>query len=124
MKPLKLAYSYWLPLKGFSSITLFGFLVRRRDKKNVPVSDKTWTHESIHHAQSQDFHLWYFGYILFYIWYVLEWILKLPSALFGYRPYYSISFEQSAYRNQNNPEYLKNRKSFDWMKYIFKLKKR
>ena len=124
MKPLKLAYSCWLPFKGFGSITLFGFLVRRKDKKNTPVSDQTWIHENIHRKQVEDFHLWYFGYILFYIFYVLEWLLKVPSALFGYRPYYSISFEQEAYRNQKNADYLEERKHFAWLKYIFNLKKR
>lgn len=124
MKPLKLAYSCWLPFKGFGSITLFGFLVRRKDKKNTPISDQTWIHENIHRKQVEDFHLWYFGYILFYIFYVLEWLLKVPSALFGYRPYYSISFEQEAYRNQKNADYLEERKHFAWLKYIFNLKKR
>lgn len=124
MKPLKLAYSFWLPFKGFGSITLFGFLVRRRSKKNTPVSDFMWVHENIHHAQAFDFGLWYFGYILFYLLYVLEWLIKLPTALFGYRPYYSISFEKEAYVNQSNPNYLKERKPFAWAKYIFDLKKR
>lgn len=124
MKPLKLAYSCWLPFKGFGSITLFGFLVRRKDKKNTPISDQTWIHENIHRKQVEDFHLWYFGYILFYIFYVLEWLLKVPSALFGYRPYYSISFEKEAYRNQKNAGYLEERKHFAWLKYIFNLKKR
>ena len=41
MKPLKLAYSCWLPFKGFGSITLFGFLVRRNEKKETSVSDIT-----------------------------------------------------------------------------------
>ena len=124
MKPLKLAYSSWLPFKGFGSITLFGFLVRRKEKKNTPVSDQTWIHESTHHAQAFDFGLWYFGYFIFYILYFIEWLIKCLFALFGYRAYYGISFEQEAYRNQTNSNYLQERKHFAWMKYIFKLKKK
>lgn len=124
MKPLKLAYSCWLPFKGFGSITLFGFLVRRNEKKETSVSDITWNHESIHHQQAQDFHLWYFGYVIFYLLYFIEWLIKCLLAPFGYRAYYSVSFEQEAYRNQTNMNYLKERKPFTWMKYLFKMIKK
>lgn len=124
MKPLKLAYSSWLPFKGFGSITIFNYLVRRKEKKDVPVSETTWTHESIHQAQAYDFGLGIFGYIIFYVLYFIEWLIKCLFSPFGYRAYYGISFEQEAYRNQTNPNYLKERKSFTWLKYIFKLKKK
>ena len=120
----KLKYSRIIPFKGFGSCTVFNSIYRNIKYKDTPISNETLNHELTHIMQCRDFHLWYFGFIIFYIWYVLEWLLKLPSALFGYRPYYSISFEQAAYRNQSNNNYLKERKHFDWMKYIFKLKKK
>lgn len=120
MKPLIIVKNKLFPVKGFGSMTFFNLLLTRKDT----VSQETITHENTHLAQAFDFHLWYFGFIFFYVWYILEWILKLPSALFGYRPYYSISFEQEAYRNQKNTNYLKERKHFAWLKYVFNLKKR
>ena len=39
------------------------------------------------------------------------------------KAYRSISFEQEAYDNQNNLNYLKNRKRFNWVKYILKVKR-
>lgn len=120
MKQLTIVKNKILPIKGFESMTLFNLLLTRKDE----ITQKTINHETTHLYQAFDFKLWYLGFIIFYIWYILEWILKLPSALFGYRPYYSISFEQEAYINQNNNDYLKNRKSFAWLKYIFKLKKK
>lgn len=120
MRQLKIVKNKILPVKGFGSMTLFNLLLTRQDH----VGQQTINHETTHLEQAFDFHLWYFGFIIFYIWYILEWILKLPSALFGYRPYYSISFEQEAYRNQSNPNYLNERKHFAWLKYVFKLKER
>ncbi len=120
MKPLKIVKNKMLPFKGFGSMTFFNLLLTRQDQ----VSQQTINHENTHLAQAFDFHLWYFGFILFYIWYVVEWLLKLPFALFGYRAYYSISFEQAAYRNQSNNNYLKERKHFDWLKYLFKMIKK
>jgi hypothetical protein len=58
---------------------------------------------------------------VFYIWYILEWLLKVPFALFGYKPYKSISFEQEAYQNQRNFDYRTTRKKFCWLKNLFKL---
>ena len=39
------------------------------------------------------------------------------------KAYRSISYEQEAYDNQNNLNYLKNRKRFNWVKYILKVKR-
>ena len=125
MKPLKLAYSCWLPLKGFGSITIFNYLVRRKEKKETPIDEATWIHENIHKYQMHDFGLGLFiGGIIFYLFYFIEWLIKCLFAPFGYRAYYSISFEQEAYRNQKNDKYLEERKHFAWLKYVFKLKKR
>ena len=120
MKPLTIVKNKIIPIKGFGSLTFFNLLLTREDN----VTQQIINHENTHLNQAFDFGLWYFGFIIFYLWYVLEWIFKLPSALFGYRPYYSISFEQEAYINQKDNEYLKNRKHFAWLKYVFKLKKK
>ena len=120
---LKLAYSDFLVPSGYYAITLFGYLVRRKKYKDTLVSSRTWIHENTHHLQSQDFGLGFFGYFIFYILYGLEWLLKLPFAVAGYRIYRSLSFEQESYNNESNPTYLEQRKRFAWVKYIFKLVK-
>ena len=121
---IKLKYSKIIPFKGFGSCTVFNSIYRNIKYKDTPISNETLNHELIHIMQCRDFHLWYFGYFIFYILYFIEWLIKCLFAPFGYRAYYGISFEQEAYRNQTNSNYLQERKHFAWMKYIFKLKKK
>lgn len=56
----------------------------------------------------------------FYIWYGLEYLI---IRIFGNKDsqsdrYHEVSLEEEAHNNDNNLEYLKNRKPFSWMKYI------
>jgi len=122
MKPMKIFYSRIIPFKGFRAITLFNVIFVRKEYEGTSLKTMC-THESIHQKQAYDFGIGFCGYFIFYIWYLLEWLLKVPSALFGYRPYYSISFEQEAIANDKNPDYPSNRKRFCWIKNVFKLVK-
>ena len=124
MKELKLAYSKILPLNGYYAMMILWYLIRREKYRNHPVSQTTWIHENTHLHQVYDFGLGVFGFIFFYLWYLVEWLLKLPTVIFGFRSYHSISFEQEAYDNQKNENYLQERKRFAWCKYIFKLVKK
>ena len=55
----------------------------------------------------------YLLYFLFYAFYALRyWNIK--------KGYYSIPFEKEAFYNEYNYDYLKNRKPFSWVNYIFK----
>lgn len=53
-------------------------------------------------------------YIGFYLW-------KLLITFNWKRACYSISFEQEAYDNERNLEYLNQRKHGAWLKKVFKL---
>lgn len=98
-----------LPPKGFLAINLFGLLFCKKDAK---INDVIVNHESIHTAQMKEM-----LYIPFYIWYFLEWLIKL---LFKGNAYRNISFEREAYDNQYNLNYLKERKHYSWIKRLFK----
>ena len=117
---MKIIYNKLIPFKGYKAITLFNVIFVREEYKDLPM-EITYNHESIHQAQAYDFGIGFFGYFMFYILYLLEWLFKLPSALFGFKPYRSISFEQEAISNDKDLEYLSNRKRFCWIKKIFKL---
>lgn len=96
-------------------------------QKGLDFSGTLKNHERIHAAQQTDVHIvvtvlvlsaiivagwhwWYLlGYLSFYVWYIIEAILR------GYR---TISFEQEAYENENNENYLKNRPGFANLKYL------
>lgn len=109
---MKIIYNKILPPKGFTAINLFGILFVRSEYKDK-ISDKILNHEKIHTAQMKEL-----LYIFFYIWYVIEWIIRLFTNTSS--AYKSIAFEQEAYDNQSNLEYLNNRKHFCWLKYYKK----
>lgn len=79
-----------------------------RDKSRI--TQTTIRHESIHARQ-----MWEMLVIGFYLWYFIEWIVRLFMPGSAYR---NISFEREAYGNQDNVEYLKQRKLFAWIKYL------
>lgn len=117
---MKIISNKYIPWKGYKYINLFGILFTRNDN-HIILSSKDYTHEYIHTLQMKEL-----GYIGFYILYFIEYLFKWISCLFkdtskynfNY-PYRSISFEQEAYYNENNPSYLNTRKHYTWLKYIF-----
>lgn len=129
---IKLKYSKIIPLPGYYAVTIFNCIYRNVRYKNIPISHRVINHELIHFEQARDFvfgceKLYILGYILFYICYFIEWLFKALIALvtlFKVRPYRSLSFEQEAYTNEKDFEYLDNRKRFSWLKYLFKLVKK
>ena len=113
---MKIIYNNLIPFKGSIAINLFGVLfVRNEYKKRFESGGFTTTlnHESIHTEQIKEL-----GYIFFYIWYLIEWLLRLP---FG-NAYYNISFEREAYTNEKNRNYLQTRKHYSFLKYMKKNK--
>lgn len=53
---------------------------------------------------------------MFYVLYILEWIVRLP--FYRKDAYNHISFEQEAYKNQYDNNYLENGDYFGWVKYL------
>lgn len=131
LSKMKLKYSKILPPPGFYAITIFNCIYRNPKYKNRPISKVTVNHELIHFAQARDFvfgceKLYILGYILFYAFYFIEWLLKLIVSIFTpgkVNVYKSISFEQEAYLNEKNYDYLNSRNRWEWIKYIFNLKR-
>ena len=105
---MKVVVNNILPVKGFSAINLFGILFVRQ---GVVVTERLLNHESIHTAQMREM-----LYVFFYAWYVMEWAVKLIK--FRSKSYYHVSFERECYEHEHNLEYLKNRKLFNWVKFI------
>ncbi len=79
--------------------------------------DKRWAtaelinHELIHTAQQREM-----LFIFFYLWYAIEWILRLITSLNAAKSYRQMLFEREAYANGNNLKYLKKRRHFAWLK--------
>jgi hypothetical protein len=97
-----------IPVKGYDAINLMGICFVR---KGVVITDDLINHEKIHTAQMKEL-----LYIFFYVFYVIEWVLK--SFKYGKNSYRNISFEREAYQNDEDFEYLKNRRYFAFLKYF------
>lgn len=130
MRQMKVICNKWIPIKGFSCMNLFGVIYRREENCGWHLSQRTLNHEGIHSCQAEDFiknpnksdFKRILGYLIFYLLYIIEWIFKFICVLFYWkiRPYYSLSYEQEAYNNEENFEYQETRKRFAWTKYLFK----
>jgi len=92
------------------------FFIARSKEDLVP-----WliTHETIHLKQQQN--LLIIGSLLLH--FIETFIAYFVLRLSWDEAYQWCSHEQEAYRNQNNPDYLKNRKPFSQFKYLFDKKK-
>jgi hypothetical protein len=90
------------------AITLAPFGIFHRPEK---MPWQLLNHELIHWKQQMEMLI-----IPFYLWYFIEWLIKLPK--WGGIAYYRISFEKEAYANEKDGQYLNNRKHFTWFKYL------
>src|SRR5690606_11454142 len=70
-------------------------------------------HEKIHCAQALEM-----AVILFYLWYVFEFLVKWVWYRNFNLAYLNISFEREAYANESNLKYLYSRRFWSFLKYI------
>lgn len=86
--------------KGIRGLAFFPFIFI---PSTTVVDDVLINHEKIHLRQQLEL-----GIIPFYIWYLI--------ALYRVG-YTNIKFEREAFNNENNLDYLKNRKQYSFIKY-------
>jgi len=101
---------YIIP-KNYTGLAVYPFIFL----KNKSLSDN-WVlinHERIHLKQQKEL-LW----IFFFLWYVIEFFVHLIRLRNWNKAYHNISFEKEAYDNEGNPNYLKDRKVWSFMKYL------
>ena len=89
------------------AITLFPFIISR-DK----MSDDVLRHETIHIAQQKELFV-----ILFYLLYGWDYLRGMLKYRNKEQAYFRIRFEQEAYENMYDEDYLENRKLYSWRKY-------
>lgn len=100
-----------IPFGSYTTINIFGIFFTKH-KKGI-LTNRTVNHELIHTAQMKEL-----GYIGFYLWYGIEYLfIRLFHKKQG-DAYADVSFEEEAYYNQNDLNYLKTRKHYSWFKYL------
>lgn len=129
---MKIIYNKFIPLKGFKAMMLFGLLFVR---EGVTMSETDMNHEKIHAGQYREvtftcflaavllsvFGLWWtlpVAPLVYYIWYVVEWIVRLAILKDAHAAYRAICFEREAYANETDLEYLSNRKGYAFLDFF------
>lgn len=116
----------FIPFPGYKAINLFGILFT---KPKAVLNELTINHESIHSRQYKEVTLllaiiwifvfrWFSILIIpfgFYIWYVVEFIIRWAVIRNWDDAYRNIGFEKEAYVWQGIPE---GRKMFGWIRYV------
>ena len=99
--------------KNYVGLLLWPFIfLKNRSLKNDWV---LINHEKIHLQQQKELLI-----IPFYILYLLEWSVRTVCYLDSYKAYQNLSFEREAYLHEKNLDYLSNRKSFSFIKYLWR----
>ena len=129
---MKIIRNKFIPFSGYKAINLFGILFA---KPNAKLDELTIAHESIHSKQFKEVTLslaipilllsfsvsWWWILLIpftFYLWYVIEFLIRWAITRNWDEAYRNICFEKEAYVNQNDLNYLDNRKKFSFIKYI------
>lgn len=104
---MRIVRNKYIPFRQYDAINLFGILFCHHA---VNITDSLLRHERIHTRQMLEMLV-----VFFYLWYVVEWLIRLPMK--G-RAYKNISFEREAYANMYNPDYLRQRRWYAWLDYL------
>ncbi|UWX54387.1 hypothetical protein NYZ99_15815 [Maribacter litopenaei] len=98
--------------RNYVGLSLWPFIFLKNHKLK---NDKELiNHEKIHLRQQQELLI-----LPFYIFYILEWLVRSVLYPDTYRAYQNLSFEREAYMNERKSDYLINRRPFSFMKYLF-----
>lgn len=103
-------FKYLIP-KNYSGLTVFPFIFLRNKKS---INDALFlNHEKIHLKQQIEL-IW----IFFFVWYFIEYCIRMYQYKNHEFAYKNISFEKEAYKNEHNLNYLKSRKLFAFLKNL------
>ena len=101
---------YLIP-KGYSGMALFPFILlkERRDVSNVVMLQ----HEKIHLRQQLEMLI-----LPFFIWYGIEYFIRILQYRDKHLAYRNISFEREAYANESQKYFLQHRKFWNFLNYL------
>ena len=88
------------------AITLFPFIIIKDEGDETLIN-----HESIHIQQQLELLV-----IGFYLWYLIDYAYRLIKYRDKAQAYYNIIFEQEAYDNEEDEEYLSKRKLWGFLR--------
>ena len=111
MKPIVIVSPWFTKLMSVVidvyAITIFPFIVSKEK-----MDEATLNHETIHIHQQKELLV-----IPFYLLYGLYYLIGIIKYKNKQQAYYMIPFEQEAYDNDHNLDYLETRKWYAWRRY-------
>lgn len=103
--------SKYLVPEGYTGLTIFPFLFLKN--KDLRQDKLLINHERIHMVQQLEMLI-----LPFYLWYFIEFLIRLIQYRNRYLAYINISFERESYSNDMDWDYLKTRKVWQFFKYL------
>ena len=97
--------------KNFLGLTLWPFVILKY--KELRGDEVFLNHERIHLRQQLELLI-----IPFFIWYSIEFIIRLSVYKNRSKAYRNISFEREAYKNEKNLQYLNRRFFWRFLKFM------
>ncbi|HNU58604.1 MAG TPA: hypothetical protein PKI08_01485 [Aquaticitalea sp.] len=103
--------SRFLVPKGYSGIALFPFVFVRHASSRFDA--QFVNHEKIHLRQQLELLV-----LPFFVWYMVEFLVRFAQYRHWRLAYRNISFEREAYANESNLIYLKVRSFWNFLKFL------
>lgn len=103
--------SKYLVPKGYIGITLFPFVFVKHS--GLRENNYFLNHEKIHLRQQLELLV-----LPFFIWYVVEFLIRYLNYRSWSLAYRAISFEREAYANEKDLGYLKSRSLWSFIRYL------
>jgi hypothetical protein len=100
-----------VPFLPAAGMALFPFILVKTAK--LKSNKRIINHEHIHLRQQLELLL-----VPFYILYLLNYLLNLLYYMNHNKAYLNIVFEREAYSNERNPDYLKGRRFWAWVRFF------
>ncbi|GAB3781322.1 hypothetical protein GCM10028818_35180 [Spirosoma horti] len=109
MNPFASMFVIHLASLGPDGMALFPFILVKQPNPGPVLLN----HERIHLRQQAEL-----GIVLFYVWYVFEYLIRRLQYRQHYLAYRNISFEREAFTNEQNLMYLKSRRWWTFWQYM------
>ncbi len=111
MHGIMILISKYLVPKGYVGITIFPFVFLKH--KYLKTDINLVNHERIHLRQQLELLI-----VLFYLWYFMEFLIRLIVYKNWNMAYKTISFEREAYAKEKDLNYLKSRPFWNFINFI------
>lgn len=105
-----IVFKYLMP-RGFRGLTFFPFVILTN--KNDALDKVCINHERVHLRQQIELLI-----LPFYVWYGVEFAIRILILRDKNKAYRMISFEREAYVNEKDLNYLKSRSFWSFLNYL------